>query len=221
MPFFRSLGPGDEGNDVLQLKQILLAAGDDPGPMTPLFTEQTQFALAQWQAQHNYPNAVPATPQSVTVALEQGTGYTLGDDVSAGLIIGPPADADRLPFTRQARIPAILDPTPVLSVTPVLTIQSEDDRCLAGHAGHLCDQRVGIVEQPITVNLTSERNGRFQDIVTPPVSRSSPSGDTSTTVIRADPRQHRGRAGPHCRHVDRRRLGLLGRITGVGADDAS
>ena len=50
VPFFRSLGPGDEGNDVLQLKRILLAAGDDPGPMTSLFTEQTQFALAQWQA---------------------------------------------------------------------------------------------------------------------------------------------------------------------------
>ena len=91
VPFFRSLAPGDEGNDVLQLKQILLAAGDDPGPMTDLFTPQTQFALAQWQAQHNYPNATPATPQSVTVALQEGTGYALGDDIAAGLIIGPPA----------------------------------------------------------------------------------------------------------------------------------
>ncbi len=91
VPFFRSLALGDEGADVLQLKQILLAAGDDPGPMTDLFTEQTQFALAQWQAQHNYPNATPATAQSVTVALQQGTGYKLGDQVSAGLIIGPPA----------------------------------------------------------------------------------------------------------------------------------
>ena len=89
--FFRSLALGDEGADVVQLKQILLAAGDYPGPMTDLFTEQTQFALAQWQAAHGYPNTTPATPQSVTVSLEQGNGYALGDQVSAGLIIGPPA----------------------------------------------------------------------------------------------------------------------------------
>ena len=33
--FFRALGPGDVGDDVLQLKQILAAAGDNPGPWTP------------------------------------------------------------------------------------------------------------------------------------------------------------------------------------------
>ena len=59
--------------------------------MTDLYTEQTQFALAQWQAQRGYPNSTPASPQSVTVTLAQGTGYKLGDDMSAGLIIGPPA----------------------------------------------------------------------------------------------------------------------------------
>ena len=32
--------------------------------MTSLFTAQTQFALAQWQAQHNYPNATPTNPGS-------------------------------------------------------------------------------------------------------------------------------------------------------------
>ena len=32
--FFRPLGVGDRGDDVLQLKQILAAAGDNPGPMT-------------------------------------------------------------------------------------------------------------------------------------------------------------------------------------------
>ena len=91
MPFFRSLGPGDQGEDVLQLKQILAAAGDYPGPMNNYFNQQTQFALAQWQAQHHYPNSTPANPESVTVSLEQGTGYKLGAQDSAGLIIGPPA----------------------------------------------------------------------------------------------------------------------------------
>ena len=32
LPFFRSLAPGDQGADVLELKQILAAAGDYPGP---------------------------------------------------------------------------------------------------------------------------------------------------------------------------------------------
>ena len=48
--FFRPLDVGDRGDDVLQLKQILAAAGDNPGPMNTVFTEQTRFALAQWQA---------------------------------------------------------------------------------------------------------------------------------------------------------------------------
>ena len=75
---------------MLELKQILDAAGDYPGPSDDLYTEQTQFALAQWQAQHHYPNSTPANPQSVTVSLEQGQGYELGNQSTAGLVIGPP-----------------------------------------------------------------------------------------------------------------------------------
>ena len=89
--FFRSLTLGDQGEDVLQLKKILATAGDDPGPMNNYFNQQTQFALAQWQAQNHYPNSTPATTQAVTVALTQGTGYKLGNQDSAGLVIGPPA----------------------------------------------------------------------------------------------------------------------------------
>ena len=59
-----------------------------PGAMDTVFTEQTRFALAQWQAQHHYPGATPVSPQSVTVSLAQGSGYTLGKQTAAGLIIG-------------------------------------------------------------------------------------------------------------------------------------
>src|SRR6478752_10790857 len=52
--FFRPLDVGDRGDDVLQLKRILAAAGDNPGAMETLFTEQKRFALAQWQAKHHY-----------------------------------------------------------------------------------------------------------------------------------------------------------------------
>ena len=184
VPFFRSLGPGDEGNDVLQLKRILLAAGDYPGPMTSLFTEQTQFALAQWQAAHHYPNAAPATSQSVTVALEQGTGYTLGNDVSAGLIIGPPPDETDATHSARAAPPTLTalesDAEPL--VTPVLTIQSEDEDVAQGEPATFVISASASSSSAITVNLTSSGTAGSQDVVTPPVSAVLPMGDTSTTV---------------------------------------
>ncbi len=184
VPFFRPLGPGNEGNDVLQLKRILLAAGDDPGPMSPLFTEQTQFALAQWQAEHHYPDAAPAASQSVTVALEQGTGYTLGDDVSAGLIIGPPADETDATHTAGAvpRTRAILESDSEPLVTPVLTIQSEDEDVAEGEPATFVISASASSSTAITVNLISSGTAGSQDIVTPPVSAVLPMGDTSTTV---------------------------------------
>ena len=54
-PFYRPLDVGAQGPDVKQLEQILAAAGYNPGPIDELYTEQTRFALAQWQADHNYP----------------------------------------------------------------------------------------------------------------------------------------------------------------------
>ena len=95
LPFFRSLVPGDSGPDVLELKQILAASGDYPGPIDDNFTQQTQFALAQWQAQQGYPNSTPANPEAATVSLEQGTGYQLGTQDSAPLVIGPTRRAER------------------------------------------------------------------------------------------------------------------------------
>jgi len=89
-PFFRKLDVGAEGTDVLQLKTILAAAGFQPGPADTRFTEQTRFALGQWQASKGYPGASPSTNQSVNVSLQQGAGYQLGAQTSAGLTIGPP-----------------------------------------------------------------------------------------------------------------------------------
>jgi hypothetical protein len=181
--FFRSLGPGDEGADVLQLKQILLAAGDDPGPMTNLFTEQTQFALAQWQAQHDYPSASPASPQSVTVTLEQGNGYALGNQVSAGLIIGAPA-AQTAAFSANPN-PAILTAllTPHASPDPpTLTIQSVDDNVPQGAPINFVITASEASTSPITVNLTPGGTATSEDIVTPPTSTILPANDTSVTV---------------------------------------
>lgn len=89
-PFFRKLDVGAEGLDVQQLKTILAAEGFQPGPADTRYTEQTRFALSQWQAARGYPGATPSTSQTVNVALQQGSGYELGSQTSAGLTIGPP-----------------------------------------------------------------------------------------------------------------------------------
>ncbi|MFO1537146.1 MAG: HlyD family efflux transporter periplasmic adaptor subunit [Actinomycetota bacterium] len=115
-PFFRKLDVGAEGADVLQLKTILAAAGFPPGPLDSRFTEQTRFALGQWQAARGYPGAAPSAGQAVTVALQQGAGYELGAQTSAGLTIGPPAA--RRTAARAAARPAAL---PVITVRPAST----------------------------------------------------------------------------------------------------
>jgi len=183
VPFFRALAPGDEGNDVLQLKQILLAAGDDPGPMTPLFTEQTQFALAQWQAQHKYPNSAPASPQSVTVALQQGPGYALGNDVSAGLIIGPPTAQTAAAHPTGISHASLMDMRSVVNstTTPVITIQSVDDVVSQGMAATFVVTASATSYNNITVNLDSGGTAGSSDIVTPPTSIILPAGQSSTT----------------------------------------
>ncbi len=56
-PFYRTLDVGAQGPDVRQLEQILATAGYNPGPVDELYTEQTRFALAQWQDEHGYPGA--------------------------------------------------------------------------------------------------------------------------------------------------------------------
>jgi hypothetical protein len=181
LPFFRSLVPGDSGADVVQLKQILNAAGDYAGPTNDLYTEQTQFALAQWQAQHGYPNSTPATPQSVTVALQQGTGYQLGDQDTAGLIIGPPT-------TRTAaltgRAGGALRPTFVLADDPIpsLTIESVADQVTAGQPANFVISASTTSTSAITVNLVPGGTAGSQNVISPPTSVTLPAGALQTSV---------------------------------------
>lgn len=194
VPFFRALAPGDQGEDVLQLKRILAAAGDYPGPMNNYFSQQTQFALAQWQAKHHYPNSTPATQQSVNVSLQQGTGYTVGAQASAALLIGPP------PAQAASYHPAggggsagaggtdatlvdqrIVDPT---STPGVVTIQSVDDQVNQGQAATfvVSDTVASTSLFGMTINLTSGGTAGSQDIVTPPTTVSLSYGETEATV---------------------------------------
>ncbi len=180
--FFRPLGIGDSGDDVVQLKQILAAAGDDPGPINSLYTEQTQFALAQWQAQHHYPDATPAAPESVTVSLAQGSGYTLGDDTSAGLVIGPD-DAQTTAATSGVVHRGVLTAyRSDVCAAPVLTIQSVNAVVSEGMPATFVISASSPTATPITVNLAESGSADSNDIVMPPVSATLAANTTSVEV---------------------------------------
>jgi hypothetical protein len=181
VPFFRALVPGDSGADVVQLKQILNAAGDYAGPTTNLYTEQTQFALAQWQAQQNYPNSSPATPESVSVSLQQGPGYQLGDQDTAGLIIGPPS-TQAAALTRTPRGTA--QPTVVLADDPVptLTIASVADQVTAGQSADFVVSASTTSTSAITVNLTPGGTAGPDNVISPATTVTLPAGALQASV---------------------------------------
>jgi multidrug efflux pump subunit AcrA (membrane-fusion protein) len=123
LPFFRRLDVGAEGVDVAQLEATLKAAGYSPGTVDQRYTEQTRFALAQWQAAHAYPGAAPSTSQAVQVSLQQGAGYQLGDQTSAGLTIGPPPLARAAATSgRAVASTALLRSTGDVDATAVTTL---------------------------------------------------------------------------------------------------
>jgi Putative peptidoglycan binding domain/Calx-beta domain len=184
LPFFRSLVPGDSGPDVLELKQILAAAGDYPGPIDDNFTQQTQFALAQWQAQQGYPNSTPANPEAATVSLEEGAGYELGTQDSAPLVIGPPAaqnDAHRTGAGIAARADTLDgDVVPLNGVE--VTIQSVATQVSQGMSAAFVITASSASSSPLTVNLTSGGTATGQDVVTPPTQAVLEAGATQTSV---------------------------------------
>jgi hypothetical protein len=193
--FFRTLNVGDRGDDVLQLKQILAASGNNPGPLSTEFTEQTRFALAQWQAQHHYPGSTPVVPTSVTVSLTQGTAYKLGAETSAGLIIGPTgtvrptaavSGAASSPIAHRGVLAAFrtADPVPVDPLaTPVLTIQSTNAVVSEGApATFVITASEANTTADTTVNLNRGGTADGNDIVLPPASVVLPMNATSVTV---------------------------------------
>ncbi len=186
VPFFRSLQAGDQGQDVLQLKQILAAAGDDPGPMNNYFNQQTEYALAQWQAQQRYPNSSPANPESVSVSLEQSASYKVGAQGSAGLIIGPPPAQTTARTSGRAHAVLASDVTsvaPAATPGPVLTISALDSKVSQGAPIEYEISASSAPSSSLAVNLTTGGTAGPQDIENPPTSVTLPPGSTSAQVI--------------------------------------
>jgi archaeosine-15-forming tRNA-guanine transglycosylase len=152
--------------------------------MDTVFTEQTRFALAQWQAQHHYPGATPVAPQSVTVSLAQGSGYTLGKQTAAGLIIGPGGartTAARSGVVREGTLMAFRGDVTTLS-TPSLKIQSTNAVVSEGTPATFVITASEPSATDLTVNLNSGGTATSNDIVTPPASVLLPMNTTSVSV---------------------------------------
>ena len=146
VPFFRTLDVGATGVDVIQLENILAAAGFSPGKIDQLYTEQTRAALAQWQAAHLYPGDNPTTEQTVTVVLQPGNGYTVGEQSSASATIGPYVP----PITRAASFATSdADPAFMTDGPPHIAAVSASARFLACPA--VPTQRVSIAPASATV----------------------------------------------------------------------
>ena len=180
--FFRSLTVGDRGDDVLQLKQILAGAGYSPGPMDTVFTEQTRFALAQWQAQYRYPGAATTTPQSVMVSLTQSTAYKIGPQSAAGLIIGGTGGRGAAGASAGAVQLSAYHEATTLSAGPSLRIQSVNAVVSEGTPAMFVITASEAPDSDLTVNLDWSGTATSNDVVTPPSSVTMLENTTSVTV---------------------------------------
>jgi hypothetical protein len=113
LPFFRSLSVGDSGQDVQQLNQILAAGGYQPGPVSTVFSDQTQSALIRWQSAHGYPGVTPDKSKTLTVSLQPSGAYQVGPLSAAGLLIDTSSGgaASSASAAQSALIPSAASPS--------------------------------------------------------------------------------------------------------------
>ena len=202
--FFRPLTVGDRGADVVQLKQILADAGDNPGTIDNVYTEQTRFALAQWQAANNYPGTTPVTAQTVTVSLAQSTGYTVGAQSTAGLIIGPAGTGANATATAARSGPVSHNPAtltafrsnvgrsnvgrsdadgPNIGGPPALTIQSTAANVSEGTPATFVITASDTSASAIDIGITMGGTAGSGDIVFPPPVVTLPANASSVQVV--------------------------------------
>lgn len=89
-PFFRSLDVGSRGPDVLQLEEALADFGYDPGPIDTLYSLETRTALAEFQADRDYPASSPEVGETITLILQSNpVAYSVGAQNSSSITIDP------------------------------------------------------------------------------------------------------------------------------------
>ena len=160
-PFYRPLDVGAQGPDVKQLEQILAAAGYNPGPIDELYTEQTRFALAQWQADHNYPGAASRTAKTVTVSLQpNGNGYKIGPQNTAAVTIGPDLGTPSGPVGRAK-------PRQSGGGLPRLSIRALSQKTQEGAPAQFIVQVDQDITQPIDFTVNLSGSASESDVVAP------------------------------------------------------
>ena len=181
LQFFRSLTVGDRGDDVLQLKQILAGAGYSPGPMDTLFTEQTRFALAQWQAQYHYPGATTITPQAATVSLTQSAAYKVGPQGSAGVTISGSGGRTASAGGATASLFAYHSDA-VIAAVPSLRVQSVNAVVSEGTPATFLVTASQATGSDITVDLNWGGTATSNDVVAPPSTVTLVANTTTVSV---------------------------------------
>ena len=170
-PFYRTLDVGAQGPDVRQLEQILATAGYNPGPVDELYTEQTRFALAQWQAEHGYPGANQRSAKTVTVSLQpNGNGYTVGPQNTAAVTIGPDLGAPTGPVGR-----ARPQQTPT-GGTPRLSIRSVSGKTKEGQPAQFVVEADRDLDQNIAYEVAIGGNAAANDVIAPAGKITFPAG---------------------------------------------
>ncbi len=87
-PFYRALRVGDEGPDVEQLENILSSQGYDVGIIDTVFSDATLRGLDAWQRDQRYGSTTTEVAETLAVSLAPGTGYTVGAQSGASVVIG-------------------------------------------------------------------------------------------------------------------------------------
>lgn len=64
LPMFRTIRPGDEGEDVLQIEQALNRLGFDPGTVDEVFDQETEAAIGDWYGSHGFSPPGPTEQES-------------------------------------------------------------------------------------------------------------------------------------------------------------
>ena len=76
LPMFRTMRPGDEGDDVLQLEESLARVGFDPGLTDGVFDGATGTAIESWYRSHGYQPVGPSDQEKAELEAAE-------DDVAA------------------------------------------------------------------------------------------------------------------------------------------
>ena len=83
-PSFRDLGPGIDGEDVLQLEEALVRLGHDPGPVDGVYDASTGTAVANWYESAGFTPFTASAEQLAAVrALETDGNSSQIDVISA------------------------------------------------------------------------------------------------------------------------------------------